>query len=275
MAGDGICEIRKGINIKMNQTFSLRRILGIATLFLCLQNLSLLAYADDNQIHQQAWQLITLDRVAIEEKTKPYFIFSEDGNVYGYGACNYFAGKFKSTIDGEFLITQLKRTNETCENDDDIEVKLMASMLMSNRFIIEAGQLKLMSDQQLTVAFEPKADVNRNELIKQATLLKARKKVASSERKKGKKQRGKNGVVKQAGEKSKAGKKTSKGRTAEALKAKPTKQNKATKTTNALKTGVVKSKNSSTTAKTKTKKQKTKYCAWSLAKNYCNYCCFC
>lgn len=242
----------------MNQLFSLHRILTIATLFFCLQSISFLAHADDNQIHQQAWQLINLDRVAIQEKAKPYFWFAEDGNVYGYGACNYFAGKFKSNTDGEFLITQLKRSNETCENDDDIEVKLMASMLMSNRFKIEAGQLKLMSDQQLTVAFEPKADVNRNELTKQATLLKARKKVASSERKKGKKQRGKNGVVKQAVEKSKAGKKTSKGRTAEALKAKPPKQNKAAKTKNALKNGVVKSKSSSTTAKTKTKKQKTK-----------------
>ena len=95
-----------------------------------------------------------------------------------------FTGKFKSTIDGEFFITQLKRTNETCENDYDIEVKLMASILMSNQFIIEAGQLKLMSDQQLTVAFEPKADLNRNELTKQATLFKARKKPVEYERKK-------------------------------------------------------------------------------------------
>lgn len=257
MAGDGICEIRKGINIKMNQTFSLRRILGIATLFLCLQNLSLLAYADDNQIHQQAWQLITLDRVAIEEKTKPYFIFSEDGNVYGYGACNYFAGKFKSTIDGEFLITQLKRTNETCENDDDIEVKLMASMLMSNRFIIEAGQLKLMSDQQLTVAFEPKADVNRNELIKQATLLKARKKPVANERKKTKKLKGKKATVKQTNEKSKSSEKTIKGKNAKGTKSNATKVSRP-KNSSAVKASAAKGKTSKSSPKTKVKQVKAK-----------------
>ncbi len=252
MAGDGICKIRKGISIKMNQLFSLHRILTIATLFFCLQSISFLAHADDNQIHQQAWQLVNLDRVAIEEKAKPYFIFSEDGNVYGYGACNYFAGKFKSNNDGEFLITQLKRSNETCENDDDIEVKLMASMLMSNRFKVEAGQLKLMSDQQLTVAFEPKADVNRNELIKQATLLKARKKVASSERKKGKKQKGKKGAVKQVVEKSKAGKKTIKGTKTNTAKISKPKKSGTTKASAA------KNKTSASSSKTKAKQVKAK-----------------
>jgi heat shock protein HslJ len=252
MAGDGICKIRKGISIKMNQLFSLRRILTIATLFFCLQSISFLAHADDNQIHQQAWQLVNLDRVAIEEKAKPYFIFSEDGNVYGYGACNYFAGKFQSNNDGEFLITQLKRSNETCENDDDIEVKLMASMLMSNRFKVEAGQLKLMSDQQLTVAFEPKADVNRNELIKQATLLKARKKVASSERNKGKKQKGKKGAVKQVVEKSKAGKKTIRGtKTNTAKISKP-------KKSSTIKASAAKNKTSASSSKTKAKQVKAK-----------------
>ncbi len=251
MAGDGICKIRKGISIKMNQTFSLRRILAIATLFLCLQNLSLLAYADDNQFHQQAWQLTSLDRVAIEEKAKPYFIFSEDGNVYGYGACNYFAGKFKSNNDGEFLITQLKRSNETCDNDDDIEVKLMASMLMSNRFKIEAGQLKLMSDQQLTVAFEPKADVNRNELIKQATLLKARKKSASSERMKAKKQKGKKSTIKKASEK------TIKGKNAKVTKNNAAKVSKPKKSST-TKASAAKGKANASSPKTKAKQVKAK-----------------
>lgn len=251
MVGDGICKIRKGISIKMNQRLSLRQILAIATLFLCLQNLSFLAYADDNQFHQQAWQLTTLDRVAIEEKAKPYFIFSEDGNVYGYGACNYFAGKFKSNNDGEFLITQLKRSNETCDNDDDIEVKLMASMLMSNRFKIEAGQLKLMSDQQLTVAFEPKADVNRNELIKQATLLKARKKVTSSERKKGKKQKGKKSTIKKASEK------TIKGKNAKGTKSNGAKVSKPKKSSTA-KAATAKGKTSASLPKTKAKQVKAK-----------------
>lgn len=251
MAGDGICKIRKGISIKMNQTFSLRRILAIATLFLCLQNLSLLAYADDNQFHQQAWQLTILDRVAIEEKAKPYFIFSEDGNVYGYGACNYFAGKFKSNNDGEFLITQLKRSNETCDNDDDVEVKLMASMLMSNRFKIEAGQLKLMSDQQLTVAFEPKADVNRNELIKQATLLKARKKSASSERMKAKKQKGKKSTIKKASEK------TMKGKNAKVTKNNAAKVSKPKKSST-TKASAAKGKTSASSPKTKAKQVKAK-----------------
>lgn len=257
MACDGICKIRKGISIKMNQLFSLRRILAIATLFLCLQNLSFSAYADDNQFHQQAWQLTTLDRVAIEEKAKPYFIFSEDGNVYGYGACNYFAGKFKSNNDGEFLITQLKRSNEICENDDDIEVKLMASMLMSNRFKIEAGQLKLMSDQQLTVTFDPKADVNRNELIKQATLLKARKKLASSERKRVKKQKGKKATIKQASEKSKSSEKTIKGKNANGTKKNTTKVSKPKKSSTA-KAAAAKGKTSASLPKTKAKQDKAK-----------------
>lgn len=251
MAGDGICKIRKGISIKMNQLLSLRRILAIATLFFCLQNLSLLAYADDNQFHQQAWQLTILDRVAIEEKAKPYFIFSEDGNVYGYGACNYFAGKFKSNNDGEFLITQLKRSNETCDNDDDIEVKLMASMLMSNRFKIEAGQLKLMSDQQLTVAFEPKADVNRNELIKQATLLKARKKSASSERMKAKKQKGKKSTIKKASDK------TIKGKNAKGTKNNAAKVSKPKKSST-TKASAAKGKTSASSPKTKAKQVKAK-----------------
>ena len=187
----------------------------------------------------------------LKKKQSRTLFFQEDGNVYGYGACNYFAGKFKSNNDGEFLITQLKRSNETCDNDDDIEVKLMASMLMSNRFKIEAGQLKLMSDQQLTVAFEPKADVNRNELIKQATLLKARKKVTSSERKKGKKQKGKKSTIKKASEK------TIKGKNAKGTKSNGAKVSKPKKSSTA-KAATAKGKTSASLPKTKAKQVKAK-----------------
>ena len=163
----------------MNQLFSLRNPLAVAAIALSLQNISFAAYAD-NGIYEQAWQLINLENSSTQAQTKPYFLFTQDGKMYGYGTCNYFSGKFKSSNDGEFLITQLNRTNETCDGNEQVEVKLMASILMSNRFKIENGQLQLLNEQSPTVSFEPKSDVNKSELIHQATQSKSRKKSQQS-----------------------------------------------------------------------------------------------
>lgn len=176
MAGNGICKIRKGLSTTMNPVFSLRHHLVVMAIALSLQHISFSAYADDNSIYQQAWQLVSLNNSSAQAPTKPYFLFTQDGKMYGYGTCNYFSGKFKSSSNGEFLITQLNRSNQNCDGNEDIEVKLMASILMSNRFQIENGQLQLLSEQSPTVTFEPKNDVNKTELIKQASQSNSHKK---------------------------------------------------------------------------------------------------
>jgi len=180
----------------MNKRFSLYQYLVLTAIFLGIQSVSLIAHADDKAIYQQAWQLIGIDQSSLSGQSKPYFLFSEDGKMNGYGTCNYFSGRFKSNSTGEFLITQLNRSNETCEGNDQTEVKLMASILMSNRFKIEAGQLQLLNEQSPTVTFEPKNDVNKNELIKQATEVKSRKAAekSSTRNKQGKKVKKTTGV---------------------------------------------------------------------------------
>ncbi len=167
----------------MKKSLSLRQRLTAVTIALGLQSTSFMAFADDNAIYQQAWQLTNIDRSSLSEQSKPYFLFTPDGKVYGYGICNYFSGKFKSNSSGEFLITQLNRSNETCENNEQVEVKLMASILMSNRFKIEGGQLQLLNEQGPTVSFEPKNDLNKNEFIKHATQLRTPQKAESSGKK--------------------------------------------------------------------------------------------
>lgn len=196
MASDGICEVRKGVSKTMNKRFSLYQHLVLTAIFLSIQSVSLIAHANDNAIYQQAWQLIGIDQSSLSDQSKPFFLFTEDGKMYGYGICNYFSGRFKSNSTGEFLITQLNRSNETCEGNDQIEVKLMASILMSNRFKIEDSQLQLLNEQATTVTFEPKNDVNKSALIKQATEMKTHQATEKSSKrnKQGKKMKKKTGV---------------------------------------------------------------------------------
>jgi heat shock protein HslJ len=195
--------------------------LTVATIALGLQSISFTSFANDNAIYQQAWQLTNIDKSILSEQAKPYFLFTPNGKVYGYGICNYFSGKFKSNSSGEFLITQLNRSNETCENNEQVEVKLMASILMSNRFKIEDGQLQLLNEQSPTVTFDPKNDVNKNEFIKQATQLKTPHKAESSGKKSKHGKKGKKAA--KATSKAKAGAKkvrTNQPKIASALKAK-------------------------------------------------------
>lgn len=152
--------------------------------------------AEESHIHQHVWQLTHLDQTAIAAENKPYFLFTENGDVYGYGVCNYFAGKFKINHEEDFLLTRLERSNNACENDEDIEIKLMASMLMSNRFKIESNQLKLMSDEQWTASFEPNFNADKNNLIKEASQLKIHKKPITRSNKKNKRAGAKNNKVK-------------------------------------------------------------------------------
>ena len=189
----------------MKKSLSLRQRVTAVTIALSLQSISFMAYADDNAIYQQAWQLTNLDRSGLSEQSKPYFLFTPDGKVYGYGICNYFLGKFKSNSSGEFLITQLNRSNETCENNEQVEVKLMASILMSNRFKIEGGQLQLLNEQAPTVTFDPKNDLNKNEFIKQATQLKTPQKAESRGKKSKHGKKGKKGTNAKATSKEKSG----------------------------------------------------------------------
>jgi len=172
-----------------NQLFKL-------TLFMSLLVVSFSIKAEESHIHQHVWQLTHLDQTAIAAENKPYFLFTENGDVYGYGVCNYFAGKFKINHEEDFLLTRLERSNNVCENDEDIEIKLMASMLMSNRFKIESNQLKLMSDEQWTAGFEPNFTADKNNLIKEASQLKIHKKPITRSNKKNKRAGAKNNNVK-------------------------------------------------------------------------------
>lgn len=172
-----------------NQLFKL-------TLFMSLLVVSFSIKAEESHIHQHVWQLTHLDQTAIAAENKPYFLFTENGDVYGYGVCNYFAGKFKINHEEDFLLTRLERSNNVCENDEDIEIKLMASMLMSNRFKIESNQLKLMSDEQWTAGFEPNFTADKNNLIKEASQLKIHKKPITRSNKKNKRAGAKNNKVK-------------------------------------------------------------------------------
>lgn len=209
---------------------------------LSLQGISLSAQADDSALYQQAWQLINLDNASAQAPARPYFLFTQDGKMYGYGTCNYFSGKYKSSSNGEFLITQLNRTNETCDGNEQLEVKLMASMLMSNRFKIENTKLQLLNEQSPTVIFESKNDLNKSELIKQASSSKSPKEPQQSRKKGSKNKHGKDG---------KRGKKINKTANAKA-KSKTKTGGKIVKTTGALKVvspSKDKKKNATTTHK--------------------------
>jgi heat shock protein HslJ len=168
------------------------KIVSSCLIALAFQGVCSFAKAEPSPLHNQGWQLISLDGVGFKSDALPYFVFDEKGNVYGYGICNYFIGKFKSDASDEFLLTKLKRSNQPCEGDDDeIETRLMAAMLMSNRFEVDENQLTLMSDEQATLGFSPKPDLNKSELVKAATKVKARIGPSQSPRTKGKKTKAK------------------------------------------------------------------------------------
>jgi len=172
----------------MKMITKLAKLLSSCFIAILLQGTYFSAYADSDALYQHAWQLTELNDMGFESDVQPYFLFDEKGNVYGFGVCNYLIGKFKSDISDEFLLTKLKRSNEDCQNDDDeIETKLMAAMLMSNRFEVDDSELRLMSDDQKTLAFAPKHDLDKNALIKAANKVKARIESGQSTRKKGKK----------------------------------------------------------------------------------------
>lgn len=158
----------------MKMLFKGRLFVSACLLLGLLQGFHSSAHAESSPLYERGWQLSALDGIGFKSENSPYFIFDEKGNVYGYGICNYLIGKFKSETSDEFLLTKLKRSNAQCEEEDEeIETKLMAAMLMSNRIQIDEAELTLMSDDQAMVAFIPKQDVNRAELMKAAGQVKS------------------------------------------------------------------------------------------------------
>jgi heat shock protein HslJ len=153
----------------MKMVFKGRLFVSTCLLIGLLHSFHSSAQSESSPLYERGWQLSALDGIGFKSENSPYFIFDEKGNVYGYGICNYLIGKFKSETSDEFLLTKLKRSNAQCEEEDEeIETKLMAAMLMSNRIQIDEAELTLMSDDQATVGFIPKQDVNRAELMKAA-----------------------------------------------------------------------------------------------------------
>lgn len=96
-----------------------------------------------NRLTQSPWQLVELNGRRITASGKlPYVRFAQPGKVLGFGGCNIFSGRY--TQDGStLLVTKLNATRKACGDAGSLEQPFMSTLVMSNSYQLEDGQLIL------------------------------------------------------------------------------------------------------------------------------------
>ena len=187
MAGFGICKIGEGMKLIRRQIIA-AALIALTGLF----SAPLLAVADNVElITNGVWKIVSLDSQSINSSEPPYLAFYDNGKFYAFGECNYFTGSYKVANDGSFLISKMQQSKALCDKNSELEVKMMASLLMSSRMQIQDQQLALYgnlaanpeqsgnAEKTPSVLLETYQQINREQLRKQATEIVHKRKRSS------------------------------------------------------------------------------------------------
>lgn len=136
----------------------------------------------------EPWRLEELiNEPAGSEQVAAYLLFTDSGDLMGFGGCNYFIGKYRMEADGKLLVSSLRATHRQCTESSQRETTLLTSLVMANNLRIADDQLTFLMNDSNLMQLRQAPDFAVAELTKQGKLLKVRKTRARKARSKKKK----------------------------------------------------------------------------------------
>lgn len=140
----------------------------------------------------QPWRLEEFMGVPLPgEQEAPYLLFTEVGDLLGFGGCNYFVGKYRLDEAGKLVVYSLRATHRRCPEAPDLEANLLASLLLANSVEAGGAGLAFSMNGNSLMKLKKAPDLPVAELQQQGKLLKVKKTRAHKSRSKKKKVIGK------------------------------------------------------------------------------------
>ncbi len=140
----------------------------------------------------QPWRLDEFMGTSLPgEQEAPYLLFTEIGDLLGFGGCNYFAGRYRINEAGRLVVSSMRATHRRCPEAPELEANLLASLLLANGAAMDGAGLAFSMNGNSLMKLEKAPNLPVAELLKQGKLLKAKKKRAHKTRSKKKKVIGK------------------------------------------------------------------------------------
>lgn len=122
------------------------------------------------------WRLAELvSEPLAAEQTAPYLLFTVDGDLLGFGGCNYFVGRYRLDDDGKLLVSSLRATHKQCPEAPAPETTLLASLVLANGLEVGTTELIFSVDGSPLMKLGEAPDISTEELTQQGKLLKAKK----------------------------------------------------------------------------------------------------
>lgn len=161
------------------------------------------AVAANAGLTAQPWRLEELTGEAIADRqAAPYLLFTNGGELFGFGGCNYYRGKYRTREAGKIVISSLRASHQKCPETSQQETTLLTSLVLANTMQVADTGLAFALDGSPLLKLAPATDVPVKELLEQTKQLKSKKKARKAR-----------------GKKKKAGKKSSQASKVKAAKA--------------------------------------------------------
>lgn len=125
------------------------------------------------------------------EPEAPYLLFTEVGDLLGFGGCNYFVGKYRIDEAGKLVVFSMRATHRRCPEAPELEANLLASLLLANSVAVDGNGLAFSMNGNSLMKLAKAPNLPVAELLQQGKLLKVKKTRAHKARSKKKKVVGK------------------------------------------------------------------------------------
>lgn len=122
------------------------------------------------------WRLAELLETSLpEEAAAPYLLLTKEGELVGFGGCNYFFGRYRLDQDGKLVVSSLKASHRQCPEPAELEPNLLTSLLLANGLQVSDERLTFFLNGKSLMHLEAAPEISTEELTRQGKLLKAKK----------------------------------------------------------------------------------------------------
>lgn len=122
------------------------------------------------------WRLTELTREPWPgEKEAPYLLFTDAGDLLGFGGCNYFIGKYRRDADEKVVVSSLRASHNLCPEASEAETTLLTSLVLANSLQVGDGELTFSLNGNPLMKLGEAPDLSVAELLQHGKLLKVKK----------------------------------------------------------------------------------------------------
>ncbi len=133
--------------------------------------------AIDSPFAGKPWRLTELTGETLpDEPAAPYLLFTNTGELMGFGGCNYFLGKYRIGDEGRVIVSTLRASHQECSEFATQERNLLTSLLMANTIQMADDKLTFLMNASNLMTLGAAPDIAVDELMQQSKLLKVQKK---------------------------------------------------------------------------------------------------